>query len=104
MVFIAVVLAGSANPENIQDTKIKIILQRNSVLKKKLERFRIETVILYGEREILWQPDFEKISRVILKNAKSHFMYELGVPMLEEPAFINVKPLIRDDFRRKENI
>jgi hypothetical protein len=93
MVFLEVVLTGSTDPKDIKDDKIKNILQKNSLLKKRIEKSKIEKIALSGQREILWKPEQERLSRVLLKNARGHAMFELGEPMLDEPSEIIIKPL-----------
>ena len=33
---------------------------------------------LWGEPEILWIPEFDRVNRVIVKNALEHMLHELG--------------------------
>jgi len=42
---------------------------------------------------ILWQPEEERVKRVILKLARGHVSYELGIQHTEPPAIIEIMPI-----------
>ncbi len=46
-----------------------------------------------GTDQIVWQPDFARINRIILKNARGHVFNELGFPVIEEPEAVWTQPL-----------
>jgi hypothetical protein len=42
---------------------------------------------------IVWQPDMDRIDRVVLKNARGHVYFEYGEPMMEAPLHVWARPL-----------
>ena len=46
-----------------------------------------------GETRTVWQPEFDRVNRVILKNARGHAFYEYGEPMLDTPTHVWAAPL-----------
>ena len=43
---------------------------------------------------MVWVPEDDRINRVVLKNARGHVYYEIGQPVLHEPAFVGTRPFI----------
>ena len=46
-----------------------------------------------GEPELLWQPEIERVHRVIVKNARGHLLYELGEAEVTPPSLIWCVPV-----------
>ena len=42
---------------------------------------------------IFWQPEIDRINRVVLKNARGHAYFEYGEPKVETPLHVWVRPL-----------
>lgn len=59
----------------------------------RIEQSRTEYVTMGGETRLLWEPDMDRIRRVVLKNARGHVYFEYGEPMLDPPAHIWALPL-----------
>ena len=92
--FIGCVLSGSTDPDCQQDSRVRGILTRSPKLRRRIENARTESRTLFDDQpRILWQPERERVERVILKNARGHAYYEYGEPMLEPPTGIWFTPL-----------
>ena len=48
---------------------------------------------LWGSPVILWSPEIERVSRVVLKNARGHIFHALDEPVLSEPVCVGICPL-----------
>jgi hypothetical protein len=46
-----------------------------------------------GETRLLWTPEQDRVSRIVLKNARGHAFFEYGEPMLAEPDHVWAAPL-----------
>lgn len=92
-VFIECVLTGSTDPKEHKNPRIERALERNSVLKSKIESAKEFSDSVSGQNRIFWKPDAAAIKKVILKNARGHALYELGEPMLDEPVHVWFQPL-----------
>ena len=96
-VFLSCVLAGSAAPEAQHNASIGRALARRPSLRARLEA-AASTV---EDGTIFWRPEWERVNRVILKNARGHAAYEIGEPMLDEPEYVHVTPLTTVDARAR---
>lgn len=83
-------LSGSADPSDIRRNKVKRTLERNDRL---AERIRLcMSVDPRGTK--VWKPEDSRIQSVIVKMARGHADYELGVGHLDEPESCEIIPLI----------
>ena len=69
------------------------IRQSQPGLRERIAHARREQVSNTGEPEILWEPEIERVHRVILKNARGHLLYELGEAMVASPSQIWCHPI-----------
>ncbi|MCQ8279964.1 hypothetical protein NFI95_16095 [Acetobacteraceae bacterium KSS8] len=91
--FISCVLAGSTDPERQLNASAARALADSSALRARIEQSRTEYRTIGGEMRLVWQPDIDRIQRVVVKNARGHAYFEYGEPMLDPPAHIRVLPL-----------
>ncbi len=91
--FLSCVLAGSTDPEKQPNPSAARALADSAALRARIEQSRTEYVTMGGETRLVWQPDMDRIQRVVLKNARGHAYFEYGEPMLDPPAHIWVLPL-----------
>lgn len=68
-------------------------LERNPALRARLAAAHKPYTTIGGAEKSVWQPELDRIHRIVLKNARGHAFYEFGEPMLEEPDFIAAMPL-----------
>lgn len=94
------VISGSTDPANLRRPKVAAVLSRNSRL-----RLRIQAGGSDGATGTpQWSIEFERVANVILKLARGHVFYELGMPQIESPLqmdfapFVSMEPQQREDF------
>ena len=92
--FLACVLAGSTNPNDHTNARVGRALRRNPKLMAKIEKSKLIDDSLWGKTKLLWEPEWERVQRVLIKNARGHAFYEHGEPMLDAPYGFGVKPLV----------
>jgi hypothetical protein len=92
--FLSCVLSGSTVPEAQANPKIQRALARNPALVARLEASKQAYTTPSGEEKIIWQPESERINRVIVKNARGHAFFEFGEPMLHQPTYVSAIPLV----------
>lgn len=91
--FLSTVISGTTDPERQAIPAAKGILRHSLKLRSQIEHAGSKTRTLFGEEEMLWAPAWDRIFRIILKNARGHAYYEIGEPMLQEPTSIHAVPL-----------
>ena len=91
--FLHCVLSGSTDPDRQIDPKACRSLKRQDKLRARIKRSRTEYQTLWGDTQIVWKPETERINRIILKNARGHAFYEYGEPMLTEPEHVWATPI-----------
>ncbi len=91
--FLGAVLAGKVDPDRQINPNAKAILARNERLRTRIDRAKKEFKTHGGETRIVWTPEQDRIARVLVKNARGHALYEIGEPMLREPAHVWMAPL-----------
>jgi hypothetical protein len=88
--FLEAVLAGTADPEKLTRTKIKKALTRNGQLVRRLQA----SARVDDSGIITWIPEMVRVWNVVLKLARGHAAYELGLPQLDEPVAIMTQPFL----------
>ena len=90
---LAAVLAGSTDPaEQIMPQAAKK-LKCQPALRARIEQSRTRTTNLFGETETIFTPEYERVKRVVVKNARGHALYELDRWMNELPNAIMITPI-----------
>jgi hypothetical protein len=92
--FLSCVLAGSTDPAAQANQRVRRALERNPALHSRLESSKQVYSTLGGEDRVIWQPETDRIHRVVLKNARGHAYFEFGEPVLEEPDHVWAMPLV----------
>jgi hypothetical protein len=92
-VFLSCVLAGTTDPSAQSSPKIQRALRRNANLLNLVESSKKSYRTIGGELRTVWEPQTDRINRIILKNARGHAYFEFGEPMLEEPDHVSAVPL-----------
>jgi hypothetical protein len=85
---IACVLAGSTEPSKITRPKIRRILTDSPALRARLEQAKTEQ-----SGRVIFKTEDERISKVVIKLAQGHALYELHEPCPEPPAWFHIVPL-----------
>lgn len=92
-IFLSCVLSGTTDPSGQKDPKFQRALKRNPALLNRIESSRKSFTTINGESRTIWEPENDRINRIVLKNARGHAYYEFGEPMLTEPAHVWAIPL-----------
>jgi hypothetical protein len=91
--FLGSVLSGSTDPALQTHPSAARILQRNKRLRARIENANSEYRTRGGELRLVWQPEWDRINRIVLKNARGHAFHEIGEPMLDPPSHVWCAPL-----------
>lgn len=81
--FLGVVLAGNVDPLQQVLPAAERILRHSPRIAERISAARTER-----DGILLWRPEAERVHRVVVKNARGHALYELGLPMLDEPSVV----------------
>lgn len=94
--FIECVVCGTVDTAGIRRSNVTRILNRNPALQRWIEASRGKA---QGEN-LLWQPEIDRIRKIVLKLARGHAAYEL-YPQLEEPEQVAFTPFVAmSDYER----
>lgn len=91
--FLSSVLVGSTDPSIQFIPAARRILSRNIKLRARIDDSRDEVVISDNCPKNCFRPEVDRISRIILKNARGHAFFEYGEPMLNDPTHVLFTPL-----------
>ena len=92
--FLAAVISGSTNPDPDRFPTAAKTLTYSAPLRERIERSRQVQATVWGDPEVQWTPEIERIARVIVKNARGHALFELGLPLLSDPAYVGFSPIL----------
>jgi hypothetical protein len=84
------VLSGTADPVGVQREKVRRALARNPRLASRLEASKKTD----HEGRLAWQPESERVRKVVLKPARGHAAYELSQPQLDDPREVACTPIM----------
>ena len=87
------VLAGTTDPDKQKTSKASRMFRGQANLRARIEKSKVETKTHFGEIEITFTPERERVNNVIVKNARCHALYELDQAMFEEPDHVFTVPL-----------
>ena len=92
--FLAAVISGSTNPDPDRFPTAAKTLTYSAPLRERIERSRQVQATVWGDPEVQWTPEIDRIARVIVKNARGHALFELGLPLLSDPAYVGFSPIL----------
>ena len=87
------VLAGSTDPTRQKTPEAARTFERKRGLRARIEDAKVETRTLFGETEIRFWPEMDRVKRVAVKNARGHAVYELDRWTAEAPEHVVAVPL-----------
>lgn len=87
------ILEGTCEPQELKDKSVARALLRNAPLLEDIRRVRRQYDTLGGERRVIWQPSIERLLPPLIKNARGHFIYELGERAEGDPIKAGMAPL-----------
>ena len=98
---IACTLSGSTDFDRDRFPVAAGILDHSAELKGRIERMRRVQMTLWGDPEVEWTVEPDRVATVVVKNARSHALYELGEPLRFAPRYAGFLPmcLMSDDQR-----
>ncbi len=102
--FLASVICGSTNVDPVRFPVADRILAHSPRLRERIDQSRQVQGTLWGDPEIQWTPEFERITRVIVKNARGHILYDLGQSIAEPPSYINIIPIQRMSVQQQDQL
>jgi hypothetical protein len=88
--FLECVLTGSTNPDLLSRPKIKFILNDKIELRKRIQ----SCCRLDADGKLIWTPEIDRVRNVVVKLARGHAAYELGIPQLDPPDQVTILPLV----------
>lgn len=95
-VFLCCAMSGTCDPDELDQLghdKVARALRRNGRLLAEMRTARTELRHSDESATVTWRPDLSRLIPPLLKNARGHFMYEMGEPPEGEPAHLAVVPL-----------
>lgn len=87
--FLECAMCGSTQPEMLQREGIRRILEEMPHLAAEIQ----SSMAMSADGTKVWYPDMGRVTKVLLKLARGHLHYELGVQERDRPATIEVFPL-----------
>jgi hypothetical protein len=91
--FLGCVLAGSTEPEYQENPRVRDILERSPSLRTIIESSKKESPSADGNWRLDWNPEIDRIKRIVVKNARGHAFYEYAEPMLDDPSLVWLAPI-----------
>lgn len=92
-VFLAAVITGDADPDPDRFPLAAASANHSRGLRERIARARHDGMSRTGETQVLWEPEIERVRRVIVKNARGHFLYELGEAIAAAPSQVWCSPI-----------
>lgn len=87
--FLECAVCDSVDPEFLQRKKIKRTLLRNTRLAARIAKSKGRD----DAGQLVWQPEMDRVYKIIVKLARGHAAYEL-YPLLDEPSRVDFRPLL----------
>lgn len=83
------VIHGTTEPDERFRDKVAATLKARPAIAE-----RIESGKQYDENNSpIWQPEWPRVKSVVLKLARGHMSYELGLQHIEEPTIVDIAPI-----------
>lgn len=92
---LAAVLTGSTDPEKQTTEQAARLFRRQSNLRSRIDASRTKVRTLFGEEWIVFEPERERVERVVVKNARAHALFDLESPQFDTPDHVTARPLYR---------
>ena len=94
-VFLVAVISGNAEPDPNLFPSAAASVEHSPRLRERITRAQVHQLPLWGEPEILWMPEPDRVNSVIVKNARGHALHEIGEPVSGEPSGVAYWPVSR---------
>jgi len=83
------VIHGTSTPNDDFREKVSKTLKARPSIAARIESAKT----INKENKIIWHPEIERFRKIILKLARGHMSYELGLQHIEEPLVVDVLPI-----------
>ena len=90
---LAAVLAGSTDPDKQTSERAARLFRRQRHLRARIDAARTEVRTLYGDAWIVFEPERDRVERVVVKNARAHALFDLESPRFDRPYRVATNPL-----------
>ena len=87
------VISGSCELSRHEFPVAAGILARSADLKARIERTRRVQLMLWGDPEVAWTIEPDRVANVVVKNARGHVFHELGEPLLFAAGYARISHL-----------
>lgn len=92
--FLAAVISGTTSLDPERFPVAAKTLARSARLRERIDRTRQVQGTFCGVPEVRWMPEIERVTKVLVKNARGHALFELGLPFLSDPEYFGITPLV----------
>lgn len=89
--FLASVICDSTDVDPKRFPRQARALARNTALRQRIGGARRDQT---EEGAAVWQPELERVERVIVKNARGHVLFEIGQSISRQPDHVTFAPLL----------
>jgi hypothetical protein len=87
--FIECVIQGTTTPDDNFRPKVVETLKARPSIRQRIENCkRVD-----GNNQTHWVPEAERVEEIVLKLARGHIAYELGLQHIEEPEAVEITPI-----------
>ena len=90
---LAAVLAGSTDPDKQTTARAARLFRRQPNLRARIDAARTEVRTLFGDIVIVFEPERERVERVVVKNARAHALFDLESAQFDAPDSVAGRPL-----------
>ncbi len=91
---IACVITGSVELNRREFSVASGILARSVELAARIERASRVQLTLWGDAEVQWSAELDRVESVVVKNARGHAFHELGLPLQFQPSHVVMSSLL----------
>ena len=91
--FLASAICGSTAPDPERFPASAAALKHSPGLRRRIGKTRRVQGTLWGAPEIQWEAEIDRITRVVVKNARGHALFEIGEAMPREPSGVGISPI-----------
>ena len=87
--FLECVIQGTTEPTDNFREKVANTLQLRPSIKERIRKAKN----IDEDNNVIWKPEIKRVKNVVLKLARGHMAYELGIQHFEKPRVLDVLPI-----------
>lgn len=88
--FLEAVQCGTTDSEQLIREKVRRALKHNPKLAARIEAAKTQD----SAGGLVWIPESDRVTKIVLKLARGHTAYELSLPQLEDPCCVFIQPIL----------